>query len=244
MSTVALSDIIDNIMLYAEDENHYLHGKSRTLVVKYAKRLVQELGYAGMKTSKLHVATIDTVLNTVDMPDDFVEYINVFYVINGHMFPAFHNTKLPVDENGYASMVETTDAETFTNSFADEYGYVMDLAHQTELFAKGYKYDRINKQMIFDFLPYPNCQVAIEYISDPLVADSNASSIEVNKLFEKAIEAGVYCRMIENLRDVPMYEKQRAKKEWNIKYRDAVAEANAKPNEILQVLQKGKYFKN
>ena len=59
---------------------------------------------------------------------------------------------------------------------------------------------------------------------------------------QKAIEAGVYYKMVENLRDVPMYEKQRAKKEWNIKYRDAVSEMNAKPNEILQVLQKGKYF--
>lgn len=242
MSMVALSDIIDNIMLYAEDENHYLHGKSRTLVVKYAKRLVQELSYAGMKTAKLHVATIDTSLNAVDMPDDFVDYINVFYVINGQMFPAFHNTALPIDENGYVSKVDTVDTDTFNNSFADEYGYVMDLAHQTELFAKGYKYDRTNNQMIFDFLPYPNCQVAVEYISDPLVANSSAGSIEVNKLFEKAIEAGVYCKMIENLRDVPMYEKQRAKKEWNIKYRDAVAEMNAKPKEILQVLQKGKYF--
>lgn len=240
---VALSDIIDNIMLYAEDENHYLHGKSRTLVIKYAKRLVQELNYAGMKTAKLYVATIDSSLRTVDMPDDYVDYINVYYVLNEHLFPAFHNNNLPIDENGFVSKVDTVDASKFNSLFSTEYGYAMNLERQSELFAKGYKYDRGNNQMVFDFIPYQDCQVAIEYISDPLVANKNTNAIEVHKLFEKAIEAGVYCKMIENLRDVPMIEKQRAKKEWNIKYRDAVAEMNAKPNELLQVLKKGKYVK-
>lgn len=239
---VALSDIIDNIMLYAEDENHYLHGKSRTLVIKYAKRLVQELNYAGMKTAKLYVATIDTPLKTVDMPDDYVDYINVYYILNNHMYPAFHNSHLPIDEDGVVTGDSIVDGAKFNSEFASEYGYSIDITSQTDLLAKGYRYDRGNNQMVFDYLPYPNCQVAIEYICDPLASSNNVSSIEVNKLFEKAIEAGVYCKMIENLRDVPMIEKQRAKKEWNIKYRDAVSEMNAKPNELLQVLQRGKYF--
>lgn len=237
MSTVSLSDIIDNIMLYTEDENHYLHGKSRTLVIKYAKRLVQELNYAGMKSIRTHYAVLDSPLNRVPLPDDFVEYINVFYVINNIMYPAFHNNRYPIQQDD-----KSVSDEEFNDLLSQEYGCYMDIAEFTESFAKGYKYDRGTNTMVFDFLPYPNCQIAIEYICDPLVGNSSTSEIHINKLFEKAIEAGVYCKMIENLRDVPMIEKQRAKKEWNIKYRDAVAEMNAKPNELLQVLKKSKHF--
>ena len=255
MAHVLLSDVIDVIALqYDEDTDSYVHGISRTLLISHAKRVLQELSYAGMRSLRIAIAEV-YASGKVMLPDDYVEYVKVYYCVGNYLMPAFWNEHINTAQwerlkdfeeevictaTGRKIYTESGDYLTVnvrSNDRVKDYGTV-----RHDCFLKGYKYDDKNNCFVFDYIPDGVTHVAIEYVADPLLSEPNPDNLSVHKFFQKAIEAGVYLRLIETRRNVPMNEKIRAKKEWNIKYKDAVKELNAKPWEYVQVIMGWKHM--
>lgn len=255
MAHVLLKDIIDIVMEYSEDPDNYLNGVSRALVISRAKRLLQEVNYAGLKNLSLFETEI-SASGKVVFPDDYVEYVKVYYCIGNYLMPAFVNDHINTlqweslkeseemfitSATGKKILTESNDYITVdvkVDEKVKDYGHVKNMC-----FLKGYKLDRKNNCIVFDYIPCGITHVAVLYVSDPLVGEPDISKLGIHKYFQKALEAGIYSYIIEQRRNVPMNEKIRAKREWLIKYKDAVNELNAKPYELLQALMGWKHMR-
>lgn len=256
MAQVLLKDIIDHMMLQFEHNDHYLHAVSRTQVIYRAKRLLQELNYAGLRSIRLTEAEVMSS-GKVGIPADFVEYVRVFYCVGNYLIPAFFNDHIntlqwndlkDIEERLIVTATGRTvttpggsplSVEVRTGEHVRDYG-----SGESFCFLKGYKYDEVNRYFVFDHLPCGVTHVLIEYVSDPLLTEPDVSKLGIHKYFEKAIEAGIYLYLIEPLRNVPMNEKTRAKREWNTKYRDAKIQLGSKPEELIQALLGWKHMLN
>lgn len=255
MAHVLLKDIVDIVMEFSEDPDNYLNGVSRALVISRAKRLLQEVNYAGLKNLSLFEAEI-SASGKVVFPDDYVEYVKIYYCVGNYLMPAFFNNHINTlqwdnlketeemfitSATGKKILTESNDYITVdvkTDEKVKDYGHIKNMC-----FLKGYKIDRKNNAIVFDYIPCGITHVAILYVSDPLVQEPDISELGIHKYFQKALEAGIYSYIIEQRRNVPMNEKIRAKKEWLIKYKDAVNELNAKPYELLQALAGWKHMR-
>lgn len=249
MAHVLLSDIVDVITAqYDEEPDSYVHGVGRTLVISHAKRVLQELSYAGMRSLRVAISEV-YASGKVELPDDYVEYVKVYYCVGNYLVPAFWNPHINTAQWEGIKDFETEVIQTATGRtiYTESGDYLAVMVRSGErvkdygnlhcnCFLKGYKYDDKNNCFVFDYIPDGVTHVAIEYVADPLMSEPNPDNLGVHKFFQKAIEAGVYLRLVETRRNVPMNEKVRAKREWNIKYKDAVKELNAKPWEYVQVI--------
>jgi hypothetical protein len=256
---VILSDIIDNIMLDADNPRDYLYGVSRTLVIKRAKAVLRELNYAGMKSIKIQIVEI-TSSGKVIVPDDFVDYFKVFYCVGNYLKPVFFNeainpTQWQVLEENEADYILTNLGMRIQAgnsgrylSYGEDSGSGGDSSPLKQDMCgnicslRGYKYDPNQGAFLLDYIPEGVTHVAIEYVSNPLLDENDPSKLEVHPFFEKVVEAKAYYNLIMSLRDVPANEKDRARRVAEIKYRDALQQKYAKPYEFYQYLMGWKHM--
>jgi hypothetical protein len=65
----------------------------------------------------------------------------------------------------------------------------------------------------------PTTHIVLEYISDPILRDNlklEVGGLTIHKNWTDALEQYIYSRLIDVKASVPLYEKQRAKKEYKL----------------------------
>lgn len=87
---VPLVDIVNNFMMMYTGNNELLANISRSQVIFYAKRGIQELNYDAFKEVKALELEVCDNLRFV-LPSDFVNWIRVSLYINGTLFPLTEN---------------------------------------------------------------------------------------------------------------------------------------------------------
>ena len=87
---VPLVDIVNNFMMMYTGNNELLANISRSQVIFYAKRGIQELNYDAFKEIKALELEVCDNLRFV-LPSDFVNWIRVSLYINGTLFPLTEN---------------------------------------------------------------------------------------------------------------------------------------------------------
>jgi len=158
-----------------------------------------------------------------------------------------------VDDQGYPIKTQgsrrTENSSTLSYRFYDGYpgegyGYGYDTYARSlpgitggqESYTGSYRFDHDAGEFLLDSIPDNFTTVILEYMSDPILAEKNPERLRIHKYFQDAMEAGIYFRLIRHFRDVPAYEKERAKKEYYNYLRVAKRRLNTKPHEIIQKL--------
>lgn len=252
---VKLIDIIDSVMIDAMDTDSYLYGINREQVIKHAMRSIEELRYVG----DLQFKEAEGEMNSVGkfrMPDDFIEYLSVFFVVDGYLVPALMNPQI---NTWYTYMLENDDivaAQNITASVDEaivqdnnDYDMIKN-ANLSDMKSKscilknkgngfiygkhGYKFDYRDNTLTFDDIPEGYNRIMVRYIAN--VDFSRIEKVEIHAYFQKFVEADVYWRIIEKRKNVPMNEKLRAKQEKNRRHKDAMFQMTFKLREVLQSL--------
>lgn len=251
---VKLTDIIDSILLDAEDTDSYIHNVRREEVIKHCIRSLEEIHYAGDKVIKEAEGEMNNV-GKFRMPADFVDYIRVFFIVDGYLIPALQNPNI----NTWYSYLLTNDDIRASQTIKTDEGEIIqdnkdyDIVHGEDLHGMksvecmlklrgneylygkhGYKFDHRDNTLTFDDVPEGYHRILIQYVAN--LNFDEIDKVDVHPYFQKAIETDVYYRLIASKRNVPSYEKERARRDKNRKYRDAMFELNFKVGEVKQAL--------
>lgn len=250
-----LTDIIDSVMIDAQDPESYLHGVDRVQVIKHAMRSIEELRYVGDLQFREAEGTMNSV-GKFRMPADFVDYIAIFFVVDGYLVPALMNPQI---NTWYSYMLENDDIVAAQNITASVNNTPLEDNRDYEIVKtddlhgmlskncilktrgnefivgkNGYKFDYRDNTLTFDDIPAGYDRILIRYIAN--VDFSKIENVEIHSYFQKFVEADIYWRIIEKRRSVPMNEKIRAKQEKIRRHKDAMFETTFKYREVIQAL--------
>ena len=75
-NTVSVEQIVNDFMLTLDGDD-YANNANGMLVRNYALRGIREMNFDIQKKVKSLLLTVDTAKDTVDLPDDFVDYIKI-----------------------------------------------------------------------------------------------------------------------------------------------------------------------
>jgi len=105
-----------------------------------------------------------------------------------------------------------------------------------ESYTGAYRWDADAKEFLMDLVPKEFKTVILEYISDPILAEKDTTKLRIHKYMQSVIETGIYYKFIDKMRNVPMGEKERARREYYNEIRKAFRRLNTKPWELVQKL--------
>ncbi|MES1921821.1 hypothetical protein MHBO_003355 [Bonamia ostreae] len=250
-------------MIESINGDSYLQGINRFHALLLAKRLIQDLSYDCERELRVYEAEISTA-NKVIPPVDFVDFVRLSLVSpSGILLPLFVNKKLNisqkyikdqdgeiiVDNLGYPIKAQGTRSSEVSNG-SKKYWLASptvdgDFIYDNALYGiKGgqqsytgaYRYDSQAREFLLDGIPSEFTHVVIEYLSDPIAAEKDPRKLRIHKYFQTALEAGIYHRYIDKLRNVPRVEKESARREFYNEVRKSQRRMFTKPGEIIQKL--------
>lgn len=258
---VSIKDVVNDFLL-GLSEDDYASNVADYHVYNLALRGAREMGFDIMKRVKSLKMTVDTALNTVDLPDDFVDFVRIGAVGTDGLFYAFKENKninmaqtysvdgngnpLDLDGDGLYDRVDARDVTrdgSNTNDTADNFINARYLYDATE--GKFYGYGgakaqgefRINYDQNRIELPTGTTaeEVWVEYIADT----ARETNPHVHVYTEEALRQYIYMRVIERKSNVPAIEKQRARAEYFNELRRAKARLNSfSKEEAMFVIRK------
>ena len=258
---VTIKDVVNDFLL-GLSEDDYVSNVPDYHVHNLALRGAREMGFDIMKRVKSIKMAVNTTLNTVDLPDDFVDFVRIGAIGSDGLFYAFKENKniniaqtYKVDTNG--NFVDTdsdgvydreeardvTRSGSNTNDTADNFINARYLYDATE--GKFYGYGgakaqgefRINYEQNRIELPTGTTEgtVWVEYIAD-IAREKNPC---VHLYTEEALRQYIYMRLIERKSNVPTIEKQRARQEYFNEFRRAKSRLNSfSKEEAMFVIRK------
>ena len=258
---VTIKNVVNDFLL-SLSEDDYVSNATDYHVHNLALRGAREMGFDIMKRIKSVRMEVDKTLNTVDLPDDFVDFLRIGAVGSDGLFYAFKENKHiniaqtyvldsnnnPIDSDG-DGVYDREDARNVTrsgsntNDTADNFINARYLYDATE--GKFYGYGgakamgefRINHEQNRIELPTASIDeyVWVEYIAD--IARENNPHIHVYT--EEALRQYIYMLLIERKSNVPAIEKQRARQEYFNEFRRAKARLNSfSKEEAMFVIRK------
>lgn len=259
---VTIKDVVNDFLL-GLSEDDYASNVTDYQIHNLALRGAREMGFDIMKRVKSVKMTVNTALNTVDLPDDFVDFLRIGAVGSDGLFYAFKENKniniaqtYALDANGNPidsdsdgvydreDARDVTNLSSNTNDTADNFINARYLYDATE--GKFYGYGgakaqgefRINYEQNRIELPTVGAikeNVWVEYIAD-IAREKNPC---VHVYTEEALRQYIYMRIIERKTNVPAVEKQRARQEYFNEFRRAKARLNSfSKEEAMFVIRK------
>lgn len=257
---ILLKDIIDEFMLTTTDPDSYVSGVSRTLVLKHAKRSLENVIYAAIPDVKILQQTLPAS-KTLEWPIHAIDILKINYVdYDGKLIPVYENKRHPIafeytkDHSGniiYDSegspikgAVDTTPAEISN----DESWYRYDWYYGARFGIRGgesngigtFKYEPETKLFyFFDF--EDDAKILFEYVTNPLLHKDEAE-LEIEDYAREAVESSIYYKIIERRASVPMNEKVRAREEYYYNLKLAKKRILINAQRIGQSLKKARAF--
>jgi hypothetical protein len=235
-NTISIDDVVNEFVLL-NDEDGYTSHATESVIRNFALRGVREMGFDIMKRIKSLKLTPNQSLNTVELPDDFVDWTKIgvigsdglIYVygenknISSTMSYKKDSNNNPIDSDG-DGVNDRVDDKTLADSgdsvFKGYQSYIYRnyIYESTEGGIYGIGGGRYSGEFKVNYeqnrielsLNSDVTEIAIEYIAD----EARSANPSVHIYAENALQSYIYYRLIERKAGVPMVEKQRARQEY------------------------------
>jgi hypothetical protein len=264
----SLEMMVNNFMQNYTGNASLLGPIKRYNVLFWMKKGIQMFTSDALKEVKAVELELGDTLD-IKMPPDYVDYVRVSWLNErtGDLMPMSNNNKLPLataylqdhkanilfDENGYI-----LEGDSATNNINDDLTKLDQnqkdgiLRAYCEIFGDTYQNFRIDTSINYNgYFEESKRQgrihfdssvqskiIVLEYVSDGLEY-LNESDIKVNKYAEYALYNWTNWNLLNNKNGVPLYEKNRAKRDFDTAYRNAkIRLMNIKIAEISQLIKK------
>ena len=258
--TVTIDQIVNDFILTSSGDD-YVADASNTVVRNFALRGIREMGFDMLKQVKSLKLTINKTLNTVDLPDDFVDLIKIGIVGQDGLVHVFGENKninisnkyktdaagnpIDSDSDGVYDRERDRDVTNVGEGFKqyDSYVFRNYLYESTEgrLYGVGggqyggeYRMNAEDNRIELG-TGIDATQVVVEYIAD----EARSSNPRIHLYAENALRSYMYYRLIERKSTVPANEKMRARQEYYNERRLANARIKAfSKEEALKTIRK------
>lgn len=231
---VTVDQIVNDFILSLSGDD-YCSDVTDTVARNYALRGIREIGFDMSKVVRSLKMPVNTSLQTVDLPDDFVDLVKIgvvggdglVYVFgenkNINMSQIYDTTAGGSYITGNDGLYERVDDDSRPEPYQSVYGYetylfrnFLDNDSYGALYGLGggqysgeyrmnYDQNRIELNGTQGF-----DYVVIEYIAD----EARSSNPSVHIYAESAVRAYMYYKIIERKSNVPSVEKNRARAEY------------------------------
>ena len=258
---VPLEEIINNFMM-SRDADDYTATVPRYKILYQAKRGLQELYYDVLRDIRALSLTVSPLL-TIVLPPDYINYVRISWVDSeGILHPMAVNSnktfadtylqdhayKILFDNEGCvlkdSSIVPTdgrdSDDKKLHNHCFSDIGFKPN-TNLSNVYSNG-SFVIDNRGGVIQFSSeIASKNIVLEYISDGLYmgcGGTDEEKITIHKFAEKALNDFMYFELINQRRNVPFNEKQRARKEYYNSRRVAKRRINTlRRAEILQAFK-------
>ena len=226
---VSLKNIIDNMLLEADDDDSYIKNVKRSRIINYAKQAIREVTRQASNDTLAIEVTVPTSLSWT-LPQDYVNYIRISIVVTDlvtgslRLFPLDinrnintaigylqdDNADLLFDDLGQILTADSSNgyARPYKRyAFSDSYQPTLDTSKLSKF--GEFTIDEKRGKILFSS-DLSEKEVVIEYISDGLQAELNEEEIKVHKYLRLTVEEWIYYSCIERKRNVPANEKNRS----------------------------------
>jgi hypothetical protein len=233
--TISIEQIVNDFLLTADGDD-YVNNVSGIALRNYALRGVREMGFDIMKRIKSLKLFVNTDNNTVELPDDFVDYTKIGIVGADGLIYVFGENKNQNIQMKYVTDAAGNNIDSDSDGVYDrEDAKVLGLGRDTQSNFESYafrnflheggmgrayglgggKYSgefRINYEQNRIELYSTNSydEIVIEYIAD----EARSTNPSVHIYAENALRAYIYYKLVERKSNVPMVEKSRARQEY------------------------------
>lgn len=265
---ITLKDIIDEYMVMISDEEHYLYGINKTLVIRAAKRGMEDLHYSVVPEFATVVETLKSPYY-LTLPEGTIDWIRISAKnpYNNQLIPLYRNNKNPLalgylkdelgdlildgDDNVMISIsgtpgdIQSVDLDYFCDNYrySEQYGAKFNIAGGVISYAGNYTYEPISKRFYFYDIP-EDTQLFFEVIQLPNFYEVDESKLSVHEYQREALHCYITYHLIKGRYSVPKYEKTRALVEYNKEKRKSKKRLILKPEEIKQALKTQRGFLN
>ena len=233
--TVSVDQIVNDFMLTLDGDD-YANNASGMLIRNYALRGIREMSFDIQRKIKSLKLSVNTANDTVELPDDFVDYTKIG-IIGGdgliYVFAENKNQAAPMkykldsagnkidsDSDGVFDRVDAKNDGGSRASFLTMRAIHLETSLYEGNIGRAYgigggKYSgefRINNEQnrieLFSTAGYS--EIVIEYIAD----EARSTNPSIHIYAENALRSYIYYRLIERKANVPMGEKMRARQEY------------------------------
>tara|TARA_R110002167_G_scaffold257966_3_gene464477 strand:+ start:207 stop:1010 length:804 start_codon:yes stop_codon:yes gene_type:complete len=229
---ITVAQIVNDFVL-TSDGDDFVAGVSNTVIRNFALRGIREMGFDMLKRVRSLKLSVGAN-NTVELPEDFVDYIKIGTTGSDGLVYVFGENKNinysqkysvdaagnKIDSDGDGVYDRVDDKTALTTSTTGEESYVFrNYLHDTtegRLYgAGGGQYSgefRINydQNRIEIGTGQSVSNIVIEYIAD----EARSMNPSIHIYADSALRAYVYYKLIERKSTVPMNEKMRARTEY------------------------------
>ena len=215
--------------------------------VDIALRGVKELSFDVAKNIKTEIISLNSIGGLVaDVPSDFIRLIRVGTITNNGEFNAFGLDNNLVNEHLYSGSFNTagqTPGNETVNWFANHRqgentggAYGLGGGHRTAY----YRYDEALGQIHFSSEIASDTDIIIEYISDGInYSSANAGRTSIHPFLEEALRTYLYWKLLQRKRNIPIQEKESARRDWYNEKRLAKSRMQTfSKEEALRTIQK------
>lgn len=190
--------------------------------IDIAMRGVKELNFDVAKNIKTQVVSLTSVGGLVlDVPVDFIRLLRVGTITNNGQFNAFGMEGSLVNENIYSGSFNTNGqipSSSTVNWFANYRqgentggAYGLGGGHRTAY----YRYDEELGQIHFSSEVSGDTDIIIEYISDGINrTTANNGKTSIHPFLEEALRTYIYWKLLQRKRNIPVQEKESARRDW------------------------------
>lgn len=255
-NTISASDIVNEFMALREDDD-FLASTSEYTINHYVLRGIREIGFDVSKVVRSIKISIDTTNNTVALPEDYVDMVKIGVVgSDGMVYVLGENKNINYSQTNGGSTTapkitsESTDSKTATSGIGTSqeddfsryvfhnyfsgggYGQLYGLGGGQRYGDYRINYDQNRIEIDTDG---SISEVVLEYVAD----EAQSSNPSIHSYASEALRSYVYYKIIERRSNVPMGEKQRARKEYYNNLRLAKARlSNFTKEDALRVIRK------
>jgi len=226
--------------LYSIEDNDFIASVNPDLVWILAKKAFREAYADGpnsgaLKSEKL---TITGGTNSVSFPTSAIKITKIGVIDSDNKIYVFKENKNLSFKDGPTSGFGQSTNDDYTNvvfhnylldgNYGQIYGLSGGQSHGQ------YRIDEGNRTIYFDTSNNFN-EILVEYIEDP----SMAVDPPIHEFYEEAVKSYIYYKLIERKSNVPISEKQRARKEYHNDMRLAKARSSSfSKEEALKTIRK------
>lgn len=259
-NTVSVDQVVNDFVL-TMDGDDYVAGSSNTVIRNFALRGIREMGFDLLKRLRSLKLPVNSALNTVDLPDDFVDLCKIGVVGSDGLIYVFGENKnlnysqvydtdasgnyIDSDQDGVYDRVDDKTVVQSAVGFKgyDSHAFRNYLYESTEgrLYGVGGGQYSGEYRMNYDQnrIELNTTQgismVVIEYIAD----EARSTNPSIHQYAESALRAYVYYKLVERKSTVPANEKMRARQEYYNERRIANARLKSfSKEEVLKTIRK------
>lgn len=233
--TVSVDQIVNDFMLSVNGDD-YANNANGMIVRNFALRGIREMNFDIQKKIKSLKLTVDTTKDTVELPDDFVDYVKIGVIGSDGLIYVFGENKnqnmamkyktdsagnrVDSDSDGVFDRVDaktdgvgrasTSDFESYTFR---NFLYEGNIGRAYGIGGGKYSGEfRINYEQnrieLYSSAGYS--EVVVEYIAD----EARSTNPSIHIYAESALRSYIYYRLVERKANVPYAEKLRARQEY------------------------------